>query len=345
MRPAAPRAQAPIHLIVPLRPGADLRQLRSRLEAVPALARRQVHWHVPGARADIVALAAHAAASAQEDGGLVVAAGGDGTINAVASAVWSRGLAMGVVPMGTFNYFARDQALSLDPRQAVDDVVQALETGALRPVNVGFVNHRMFLVNASVGLYPRLLDERERASRRFGRTRWVAIASSIWSVLRGGAARRWRLSLQADPGAPLQLQEHLASTLFLGNNPLQLERVGIAHAQAVADGQHLAAVVLRPQPGEAAARTIWNAVMGRLAHDDAVTSLACTELVAEPIGRRPPPLGRQRASRPRLKVAFDGEREWMEAPIRFRRAERPLWLAVPQAPAPDTAADTERNPD
>lgn len=322
---------APIHLVVPLRPGADLAQLRERLQAVPALQQRRVHWHVPRARADIVRLAREAVDSAQRDGGLVVAAGGDGTINAVASAAWAAGAPMGVVPMGTFNYFARDQGLSLEPEQAVQDILQALQAGDVRGVNVGFVNQRMFLVNASVGLYPRLLDERERASRRFGRTRLVAIAASIWSVLRGGRARRWRMEVRPDRDAPAQPQEHLASTLFVGNNPLQLERVGIAHAQAVADGQHLAAVVLRPQPGEAAARTIWNAILGRLALDDAVHSMACTELVAQPQHRSP----RQERQLQRVQVAFDGEREWMATPIRFSLAPQPLWLV---APRPDAQA-------
>lgn len=312
----------PIHLVVPLRPGADLDQLRDRLAGVPALQQHPVRWHVPAARADIVQLAASAVDSACRDGGLVVAAGGDGTINAVASAAWSRGAAMGVVPLGTFNYFAREQSLSLDPAQAVEDIFQVLRCGQLRPVNVGLVNERMFLVNASLGLYPRLLDERERASTRFGRSRLVAIAASIWSILRGGSARRWRLALRPDRHAPLQQQEHLATTLFVGNNPLQLERVGIAQARAVSDGEHLAAVLLRPQASEAPARLVWNAAMGKLAQDDAVLSLACTELVAEPAGRRPR----------RLKVAFDGEREWMAPPIRFSLGERPLWLAAPTPP-------------
>lgn len=309
----------PIHLIVPLRPGADLEQLRARLTGVQALQQRSVHWHVPGARADIVQLAASAVDSARRDGGLVVAAGGDGTINAVAAAAWARGVPMGVVPLGTFNYFAREQALSLEPAQAVQDILQALQSGQMRAVNVGLVNERLFLVNASLGLYPRLLDERERASTRFGRTRLVAIAASIWSILRGGSARRWRIALRSDRQAPLQQREHLASTLFVGNNPMQLERVGIAEARAVADGQHLAAVLLLPQASEAPARVVWNAVLGRLAQDDAVASLACTELVAEPAGRRPR----------RLKVAFDGEREWMAPPIRFRLGDKPLWLVVP----------------
>ncbi|WP_311222861.1 MULTISPECIES: diacylglycerol kinase family protein [unclassified Acidovorax] len=337
--PPRPDANGTIHIVVPLRPGADLDQLRARLDAVPALKQRAVRWHVPKARADIVQLSQEAARSAKADGGLVVAAGGDGTINAVATAAWAQGVPMGVLPMGTFNYFARDQSLSLDPQEAVQDVLTALDGGDMRPVSVGFVNDRMFLVNASVGLYPRLLDNRERASRRFGRTRWVAILSSMWSVLRGGASRRWRVSVRPDANAPLQQQEHLVSTLFVGNNHLQLERVGIPEAREVAEGDHLAVVVLKPQEGDASpASMLWNAVRGKLGEDESVSSIACTEMIVEPASWKPH----------RVKVAFDGEREWMAPPINFRVGDRPLWLVAPTAtvksddPAP--AAQAEEAP-
>lgn len=339
-QPPRPNAKGTIHIVVPLRPGADLDQLRARLDAVPALKERAVRWHVPAARADIVQLAEHAARSAQADGGLVVAAGGDGTINAVATAAWAQGVPMGVLAMGTFNYFARDQSLSQEPQEAVQAVLDALDNGDMRPVSVGFVNNRMFLVNASVGLYPRLLDDRERASRRFGRTRWVAIASSIWSVLRGSASRRWRVSVRPDADAPMQQQEHLVSTLFVGNNHLQLERMGIAQAREVADGNHLAVVLLKPQQGDASgAGTVWNAMRGKLGEDESVSSVACTEMVVEPASWKPH----------RVKVAFDGEREWMLPPINFRVGERPLWLVAPAATVkagdPETAPESEPQSD
>ena len=160
------RPHGPIHLVVPKRPGADLDLLRAKLEGVPALQEHDVVWHVPDQRGDIVRDAAQAALA---DGGLVVAAGGDGTINAVASAALRAGVPLGVVPMGTFNYFSREHGLALDPEAAVQDMLQALRNGDLRPVQVGFVNRRMFVVNASVGLYPKMLADREMASRRFGR--------------------------------------------------------------------------------------------------------------------------------------------------------------------------------
>ncbi|MBV7539808.1 diacylglycerol kinase family protein [Acidovorax sp. sic0104] len=315
--PLAPRG--PIHLVVPKRPGADFELLRAKLEGVSALQDHDVVWHVPRERADIVQLAHDAAEAARQDGGLVVAAGGDGTINAVAAAALHVGVPMGVLPMGTFNYFAREHGLALDPEAAVQDLLRALDAGDMRPVQVGFVNQRLFLVNASVGLYPKLLAEREKASRRFGRSRMVAVASAVWSMFRPSAGRRWRVVMKTHHGAESSQQEHLVTTLFVGNNPLQLERMGLPEAKKVADGGSLGVVMLQPQGRWAVARTVWNAATGQLGKDSAVVSLACSELTVSPASWRPP----------QVKVAFDGEREWIVPPLHFSISARPLWLVAP----------------
>ena len=331
-----PRPHGPIHLVVPKRPGADLDLLRAKLEGVPALQEHDVVWHVPHQRTDIVYLSRAAVEAARNDGGLVVAAGGDGTINAVASAALLAGVPVGVVPMGTFNYFSREHGLALDTETAVLDLLQALRDGHMRPVQVGFVNRRMFVVNASVGLYPKLLAEREMASRRFGRSRWVAVASAVWSLLRPAAGRRWRVMMKTHRGAQvLHEEEHQVTTLFVGNNPLQLDRVGLPQADAVADGGQLAVVMLKPQGRWAVARTVWHAATGQLAKNSAVLSAACSELTVAPASWRPP----------QVKVAFDGEREWMAPPLHFRLSDRPLWLVAPSQlvrdDAPQAAAAAE----
>jgi diacylglycerol kinase family enzyme len=317
---ALPRPlRGPIHLVVPRRPGADLDLLRAKLEGVPALQAHDVVWHVPDRRADIVQLAERAAQAARDDGGLVVAAGGDGTVNAVASAALHAGVPLGVVPMGTFNYFSREHGLALDPETAVQDLLQALHAGDLRAVQVGVVNRRLFVVNASVGLYPKMLADREMASRRFGRKRWVAVAAAVWSLFRPAAGRRWRVVTKTHQGADAQQEEHLVTTLFVGNNPLQLGRMGLPQAQKVAEGGQLAVVMLKPQGRWAIARTVWNAATGQLDKDHAVVSMACSELTVAPASWRPP----------QVKVAFDGEREWMLPPLQFCISARPLWLVAP----------------
>lgn len=323
-RPQLLHARSPVHVVVPLRPGADLDLARSKLSGAFAHCVHPVVWHVPRQRGDIVQLASQAAIAARDSAGLLVAAGGDGTINAVAAAAMEAGVPMGVIPMGTFNYFSREQGLELDPEAAVLQMLQALSAGDLRPVQVGFVNQRVFLVNASVGHYPRLLAEREQATRRFGRKRWVATGAAVWSMLRPSAGRRWRVLVRTHRDGQVCEQEHVVTTLFVGNNPLQLEQVGLPEAESVARGGQLAVVMLTPQSRWAMARTIWRAAMGQLEQDSAVLSLACAELSVEPVGWR----------QAKVKVAFDGESERMHAPLHFKLHSRPLWLVAPTSMEP-----------
>src|SRR4051812_22340935 len=64
---------------------------------------------------------------------LIVAAGGDGTVSAVASALVDTDIALAVLPMGTLNHFARDLGVPLDPAAAVDIALK----GKRRSVDVG----------------------------------------------------------------------------------------------------------------------------------------------------------------------------------------------------------------
>ena len=146
----------------------------------------------------------------------VVAVGGDGTLNTVAQSAHAVGCAMGVVPQGTFNYFARTHGIPADPA----DAVRLLLRSAPAPVQVAGINDRVFLVNASLGLYPDLLEDREAYKARFGRSRWVAFVSACATLLR--AQRRLRLHIEMG-GAVRDLE---TLTLFVGNNRLQLEQLG-----------------------------------------------------------------------------------------------------------------------
>jgi diacylglycerol kinase family enzyme len=104
-----------------------------------------------------------------------------------AQAAHAAGCAMGVVPQGTFNYFARTHGIPADPTAAV----RLLLRTSVVPVQVAGINDRVFLVNASLGLYPELLEDREAYKARFGRSRWVAFVAGCATLLR--AQRRLRL--------------------------------------------------------------------------------------------------------------------------------------------------------
>lgn len=91
---------------------------------------------------------------------IVVAGGGDGTINAVASVVVGSGTPFGVLPLGTLNHFAKDLNIPLELDAAIANVAQ----GVPHQVDVGEVNGRIFLNNSSLGLYPDIVRDRESSS-------------------------------------------------------------------------------------------------------------------------------------------------------------------------------------
>src|SRR5687768_5342583 len=168
-------------------------------------------------------------------GGVVVVAGGDGSINTVAQATLGSGCPLGVLPQGTFNYFGREHGISSDTAEAI----RALLTASVQAVQVGFVNDRLFLVNASLGLYPKLLEDREAFKQQYGRNRLVALVSGLITLLGHHGQLRITLRLQGKD------HEIRTQTLFVGNNRLQLKQIGISLENNIGSGE-LAAIALRP---------------------------------------------------------------------------------------------------
>lgn len=272
---------------------------------------REVEFLLVGKTDPIAAVARRAVALAQARQGVVVAAGGDGTINAVASAVFGSGCPFGVLPQGTFNYFGRANGISQDTEAAATALVNA----RISPVQAGQVNGRIFLVNASVGLYPQLLEDREAWKRRFGRSRLVAFISGMATLLQA----RKQLHLLIESGGRVTAVR--TPTLFVGNNDLQLAQVGIDERQVHSvNAGELAGIVVKPIGTLALFGLLLRGLAGRLGDADSVDSFSFRRLTITPKGRK------------RIKVATDGEVAWMQAPLVFEVAAQALLLMVP-APA------------
>ena len=261
--------------------------------------------------AELAGVAHQAAAKAIATRTAVVAVGGDGTLNTVAQAAHAVGCAMGVVPQGTFNYFARTHGLPADPAEATRLVLNSVPV----PVQVAAVNDRVFLVNASLGLYPDLLEDREAFKARFGRSRWVALWSAAVTLLR--AQRRLRLRILQGASA----REVRTLTLFVGNNQLQLEQLGLSETGTGAEGStsdgQITAVILKPVGALAMIGLMLRGALGQLGEADSIERIVCPRLVITPsnmFGSRT------------VKVAYDGEVSWMNAPLTLRVLPEPLWL-------------------
>lgn len=307
---ARPAPQGPLQLVMNEHSGAQptSRVRETLVQALQAAGRR--HEVVLLTREAPIARLAHTAAlRARDEGGAVVAVGGDGTVNAVAQAAFDAGCPMGVVPQGTFNYFARTHGIPL----AVEEAAAILLQGRLKPAQTALVNGRVCLVNASLGLYPLALEDRESFQRTMGRSPWNALLAGVWTLLR--AHRQWTLLIDLE-GRRRRVR---TPTLFVGNNRLQMERVGLEEAAAPARGR-IAAVMLKPVGSLTMLWLLLRGALGTLGSAAGVESFEFERMVVRP-GL---PYGPRRA-----KVAIDGEVCWLRAPLEFRVAPRPLWLISP----------------
>lgn len=307
---------APFFVILNAGAGAD--DARETLAAVTGIlgAAAQPFEVLPVAEPQrLPAVAQRAVELARSQRGAVIAAGGDGTINTIARHAIPAGVPLGILPQGTFNYVARAHGMPLD----LPDAVRALLEAHLQQVAVGEVNERLFLVNASIGLYPQLIEDREAFTRRFGRSRAAALWAALQSVLREHRQNELVVELQ-------EVRRVLrTTTLMVGNNALQWRRLGLAEADALEQG-HLAAVVVRPVGALAMLGLMLRGAAGQLGDALAVESFAFTRLTVQPWRSRYR-FGTGHA----VKVAIDGEIERLHPPLRFARASQKLLLLVPDA--------------
>jgi diacylglycerol kinase family enzyme len=313
-----PSSNPPLFVVFNLGAGdSDALETRAAIESACTNAGRELQMMVLDDPRGIADLAREAVRRAKESNGIVVAVGGDGTINAVAQAALGSNCAFGVLPKGTFNYFSRTHGIPADTGEGMQVVLQE----SAQPVQVGLVNNHLFLVNASVGLYPKLLEDREAWKQQLGRRRWVAFSSALATLLRG--YRNLHLSMEVLG----KRQDIRTPSLFIGNNALQMEQLGFTESRAIDAGQ-LAAISLRPIGRLAMFWLLLRGMLGKLGEADQVEKFTFKRLTVT----------RSRAlSSRRVKVATDGEIRWLTLPLEFCVSPEPLMLLRPTGPAPERA--------
>jgi diacylglycerol kinase family enzyme len=235
---------------------------------------------------------------------VVVAGGGDGTIAAVAARLLDGDSALGVLPLGTLNHFAKDLGLPIDLQQAA----QAIARGATRCVDVGEVGGRCFLNNSSLGLYPRIVRAREHAQRSQHLGKWPALAHATWQALRDPHALSVTLVVE---GKRLQRRTPF---LFVGNNRYVLAGTEAGKRQAL-DGGMLSLHVLRPQSSLGFVWMALRTLCGRRSRERDFERFLVGEFQVE-------------TADPNPEVACDGEVARLASPLCFRVRPRALRVVV-----------------
>ncbi len=256
---------------------------------------------VAGNGAELLTLSQSAA---RGDADCVVAGGGDGTINAVAAAIIDSGKTLGVLPSGTMNHFAKDLGIPLD----VEGAVRTVAAGHAASVDVGEVNGRVFLNNSSLGLYPRVIREREK-QQRLGLGKWPAYLWAALAVLRRHPFLDVRLNVEGE--------ERTTRTpfVFVGNNEYEMEWFNIG-GRARLDRGALSVYTTRGTERLGLIRLALGALVGGLRQERDFVAFTTTDLW----------IGTPHAH---TRVALDGEVIAMEPPLHYRIRPGALRVLAP----------------
>ena len=260
---------------------------------------RVVH---PNKSNNIASVAHEAARSAER---IVVAAGGDGTISAVAAALAGSDKILGVLPVGTLNHFAKDLRIPLDLEEAVRTIVE----GDTTTVDVGEVNGRVFINNSSLGLYPRIVSRREAQQQRLARGKWTAF---FWATLQ--ALRRFPFLDLRIVFEGRQISRRTAF-LFVGNNEYEIAGFNLG-SRACVDAGNLGLYLTHRTGRLGLFRLAFHALFGRVDQAKDFDVFCVTEARIETRKRR-------------LLVACDGEVAFMETPLLYRTRPAALRVLVP----------------
>ena len=252
--------------------------------------------------ADLAARARQAATR----GDVIVAAGGDGTVGAVAGAAVSSRATIGVLPMGTLNHFAKDVGLPLP----LEEAIKGIMTGRVRQCDVGEVNGRVFVNNSSVGLYPRMVWEREAQQRR-GRRKWSAFGIAMVNTWRNYRLIAARLDVDGSPAVVR------TPFIFVGNNTYRAEGFGLGGRSRLDEGR--LSIFVAPECGRFEILSLpLRALTGRLRADTVPFNGFQADTVTVEVTHR------------RASVALDGEVALIAPPLVYRIRPRALNVIGPE---------------
>jgi diacylglycerol kinase family enzyme len=112
-----------------------------------------------------------------------VVLGGDGTLNEAANGLARTDTALGILPGGSTNVFARTIGMANEPVEATGQLLNALGRGSLRRIGLGAVNGRYFLFHVGIGFDAAVVQQVERrgALKRYaGHPLFVYAGFSTW---------------------------------------------------------------------------------------------------------------------------------------------------------------------
>ena len=236
---------------------------------------------------------------------LFVAAGGDGTVNHVVQALVHTDAVLGVIPIGTYNHFAKDLGIPLTWSAALGVAL----SGATKQVDAARAHERFFVNNISMGLYPELVSKRESRGRDY--PRWKARLYAAYSTLR--KFPHVAVTLESEHHQEV-VRTHV---LMVSNNTYDLSRIGIeAPRNALGEGR-LSVYWLPHVPRLKLMSFIAHYLAGRVRTAPGFRSFRTARL-------------KMQSSKNHMKVGVDGEVMTVDMPLVVTIVPQSLLVKVPR---------------
>jgi diacylglycerol kinase family enzyme len=248
---------------------------------------------------------------------LVIAGGGDGTVAAVAGALAGSDATLGVLPLGTFNHYARDIGMPAELHAAA----AALAAATPQELDVAEVNGHRFINSSAIGYYSQVV--RARAEPRVRNRPFKVLVTLAAAIRLLGKYRLTEVSLEAE-GHSLTCTTPL---LFVSNNPSVMHLFRFGQRERLDTGK-LHVYVHRSKSRAAVLRTLLYAALRDIREDARYEHWLTPELRVEV---------RHRRWRP-VPVFIDGELLHLQPPLCYRILPGRLRVAVPPRPATPAAA-------
>jgi diacylglycerol kinase family enzyme len=236
---------------------------------------------------------------------MIVIGGGDGTLNAAATILVGTDTALGILPLGTLNHFAKALHIPLD----LDGAVQTIAGGQTLKVDVGAVNDRFFLNNSSLGLYPKVVAGRDALQQWLGHEKWSAFIWAGVAVFRLYPFLNVRIDIN---GTELARRTPF---VFVGNNRYEMEGFRIGERVRL-DGAVLSMYVANRTGRLGLLRLAIRALFKRLKQSKDFDMASAKSIQVE-------------THHNRLRIAIDGEVCYMRSPLHYRVLPAALSVVVP----------------
>ena len=242
----------------------------------------------------------------QQERRLFIAAGGDGTVNSVIQPLVNSEAVFAVIPIGTYNHFAKDLGIPLDWPSALDVALR----GELRQIDTARANEHYFVNNLSIGLYPELVARREERGRDY--PRWKARLYGAYMTLRTYPHVNFTVETEHH-------QEVVRTHVFMvSNNSYDLSRIGVeAPRDRMTDGR-LSVYWLPHLPRLALMRFVAHYLAGRVTTAPGFRIFRTLRMKVQTSHRE-------------LKVGMDGEVYTLASPLTITITPLSLLVRVPRA--------------